>query len=598
MKPVKGKIISIAALVYVFLSVAALLAAVPVQASEVMKNSAEKIYIEGAASVDGGEWTQTVPDRMTDGRFHRAVFRGRLSQPLEDGNRLVIVSTNVWYRLEANGFTASNERPSDTSSMKDTPGTCIQYIAPENLNGELTLSLYYPYTPFSNRDLSDLINMYAADDNGVYSLILKNQFLLLLTALIICSFGIFVFPIAGIVLGGVNMRYFAFSVLSFVTGIHLIFKILYPYLPLWIDNPVLCMSLGEATIHIFCICVLLFIKLTLKKPLHMLIGNIVLAGYILIVTAVFLFSPVGWMDLYSCKPISHIAFTLGSLILAACMFRESSANKDAKHALFTLIPITAALVFDALNAYLGFIIITFLELGTVLALAYQIVNLVIDLRIQYREAIRYQQVQKELYESRVAIMVSQIQPHFLYNSLTSIAMMCTINPETAQEATITFADYLRGNMDSLKQKSPVPFAKELEHLKKYLYIEKLRFGDDLNIAYDIQTTDFVLPQLSIQPLVENAVKHGVGMKREGGTVTITARETETAYEVIVSDDGVGFDTEAVRNDGRSHVGMDNVRRRISEMCGGTVSIKSEIGKGTAATVTLPKEGQQNENTVR
>ena len=562
MKPVKGKIISIAALVYVFLSVAALLAAVPVQASEVMKNSAEKIYIEGAASVDGGEWTQTVPDRMTDGRFHRAVFRGRLSQPLEDGNRLVIVSTNVWYRLEANGFTASNERPSDTSSMKDTPGTCIQYIAPENLNGELTLSLYYPYTPFSNRDLSDLINMYAADDNGVYSLILKNQFLLLLTALIICSFGIFVFPIAGIVLGGVNMRYFAFSVLSFVTGIHLIFKILYPYLPLWIDNPVLCMSLGEATIHIFCICVL------------------------------------RWMDLYSCKPISHIAFTLGSLILAACMFRESSANKDAKHALFTLIPITAALVFDALNAYLGFINITFLELGTVLALAYQIVNLVIDLRIQYREAIRYQQVQKELYESRVAIMVSQIQPHFLYNSLTSIAMMCTINPETAQEATITFADYLRGNMDSLKQKSPVPFAKELEHLKKYLYIEKLRFGDDLNIAYDIQTTDFVLPQLSIQPLVENAVKHGVGMKREGGTVTITARETETAYEVIVSDDGVGFDTEAVRNDGRSHVGMDNVRRRISEMCGGTVSIKSEIGKGTAATVTLPKEGQQNENTVR
>ena len=92
MKPVKGKIISIAALVYVFLSVAALLAAVPVQASEVMKNSAEKIYIEGAASVDGGEWTQTVPDRMTDDRFHRAVFRGRLSQPLEDGNRLVFRS--------------------------------------------------------------------------------------------------------------------------------------------------------------------------------------------------------------------------------------------------------------------------------------------------------------------------------------------------------------------------------------------------------------------------------------------------------------------------------------------------------------------------
>ena len=594
---IKGKIITIAALSFVFVSVITLFAVIIAQASDFHNKSAEKVYLEGVISVEGGEWEKTIPDKMTDDRFHHATIRGRLSKPIAQGQKLVIVSTNVWYRLEADGFSDSNRRRDDDAPYKETPGTTIKYYESDNLSGEMVLELYYPYTPFSNRDLSDLVNLYTAEDNGIYALIINNLFLLLITAMIISSFGLFVFPIAGVVLGGINLRYLAFSVLSFITGIHLIFKILYPYLPLWINDPVLCMSLGESTIHVFCLCVLLFIKATLKNPKHGLISNIVLVGYTAVIAAIFVLSAIGFSDLYSCKPLSHAAFTLCSMLLCVCMTREIKANKDATHALFTLIPITAALVFDALNAYLGFANFTLLEFGTVLALAYQIVNLVIDMRRQYKEAIHYQQLQKELYESRVAIMVSQIQPHFLYNSLSSIAMMCTIDPETAQEATVTFADYLRGNMDSLKQKTPVPFTKELEHLKKYLYIEKLRFGKKLNIVYDIQSDAFVLPQLSVQPLVENAVKHGISRKRGGGTLTIATRETEDSFEVIVSDDGNGFDTTEVKNDGRSHIGMDNVRRRIKEMCGGSVRIESKIGEGTVATVVLPKEGQKNEDSV-
>ena len=93
------------------------------------------------------------------------------------------------------------------------------------------------------------------------------------------------------------------------------------------------------------------------------------------------------------------------------------------------------------------------------------------------------------------------------------------------------------------------------------------------MEYDIQSTDFVLPQLSIQPIVENAVKHGVGMEKKGGTVTIATRETDNAYEVIVSDDGVGFDTTAQKkDDGRSHVGMENTQRRLKEMCFGNFDV--------------------------
>ena len=207
-----------------------------------------------------------------------------------------------------------------------------------------------------------------------------------------------------------------------------------------------------------------------------------------------------------------------------------------------------------------------------------------------------ERAEKELYKAEVQIMVSQIRPHFMYNALTSIAMMCELDPKTAKEATITFAKYLRSNMDSLKQTRPVPFEKELDHLKKYLYIEKLRFDDLLNIEYDIQATGFEVPMLSIQPLVENAVKHGVGMKDDGGTVRISTRETDDAFEVIIEDDGVGFDTSAPqKDDGRSHVGMENTKRRLKEMCDADIIITSKVGEGTVARVIIPKKKESNEN---
>ena len=195
-------------------------------------------------------------------------------------------------------------------------------------------------------------------------------------------------------------------------------------------------------------------------------------------------------------------------------------------------------------------------------------------------------------------MVSQMRPHFIYNTLSSIAILCKLEPDTAYEATVNFSDYLRTNMDALKQSAPVPFERELEHLKKYLYIEKLRFQEKLSIEYDIQTTDFYIPLLSIQPLAENAVKHGVGMKDDGGTVTIATRESEDGYEVTVSDDGVGFDpTVKKENDGRSHVGMENTRKRLKDMCDASIVYESEIGKGTTVRIILPKSGQQKGENV-
>lgn len=135
----------------------------------------------------------------------------------------------------------------------------------------------------------------------------------------------------------------------------------------------------------------------------------------------------------------------------------------------------------------------------------------------------------------------------------------------------------------------IPFREELRHVQAYLKLEKMRFDDDLNIIYQIDTTDFFLPSLSIQPLVENAVKHGICQKEEGGTVVLSTKADGDYIEIKVSDDGAGFDPDEEKNDGKPHVGIKNVKQRLHNMCNGTLTITSKPGKGTTIIIRLPKE---------
>lgn len=199
-------------------------------------------------------------------------------------------------------------------------------------------------------------------------------------------------------------------------------------------------------------------------------------------------------------------------------------------------------------------------------------------------------MQKELAlsETNNALVLSQIQPHFLYNALTSIYRLCDVKPEAAKEAISNFSQYLRGNLDSIQKTRMVSFDDELKHLQAYLSLEKMRYDEDLEIRYDIQTEGFFLPPLTVQPLVENAVNHGISDLPEGGCVTISTRETEDCYEIRVSDNGTGFDPDAPLSDVRSHIGISNVRSRLENMCHGTLELFSTLGKGTTAIIKIPK----------
>ena len=193
---------------------------------------------------------------------------------------------------------------------------------------------------------------------------------------------------------------------------------------------------------------------------------------------------------------------------------------------------------------------------------------------------------------RIQIMMTQIKPHFLYNSLGAIEALCDIDPQAAKQATVKFSQYLRGNMKSLSEEGMIPFEQELRHTMLYLDLEQIRFEDALRIEYDISCRDFRIPTLTLEPIAENAVRHGVREKTDGcGNVLIATKEYEDRYEVCVRDDGPGFDPETVPADG-THVGLQNVRERLQTVCGGGLRIDSVIGSGTDVTIILPKDRQE------
>lgn len=197
----------------------------------------------------------------------------------------------------------------------------------------------------------------------------------------------------------------------------------------------------------------------------------------------------------------------------------------------------------------------------------------------------YRTRRKELDAQRSALMLSQINPHFIYNTLSTIAAMCDSAPSQTKHLTIDFSQYLRRNINSMTSQALIPFKQELEHIECYLKIEKARFRERLNTIYSIQCKNFNVPSLTIQPLVENAIKHGITKKATGGTVKICTYEEGSCYVIDIIDDGVGFDVESTE----MHVGIQNVKNRLMALCRAELYIKSTVDIGTRIHIEIPKK---------
>ena len=194
-------------------------------------------------------------------------------------------------------------------------------------------------------------------------------------------------------------------------------------------------------------------------------------------------------------------------------------------------------------------------------------------------------LEHDLEHSRIVLSLGQIKNHFIFNVLNAISGMCKNEPEKADETIILFSRYLRNNMAVLEDGDMVSFDEVLGNLRDYMELEKIRFGEKITYTEEIEFSDFVMPQMLLQPLVENSLKHGILPKLEGGTISIKAYKEKGNIIIKVIDDGMGFDESKEYNE--DSLGIRNVQFRLKHMINGKLAIKSEIGKGTVATITIP-----------
>ena len=190
----------------------------------------------------------------------------------------------------------------------------------------------------------------------------------------------------------------------------------------------------------------------------------------------------------------------------------------------------------------------------------------------------------EISKQRASIVVLQMRPHFIYNTMMSIYYLCKQNPDKAQQVTLEFTDYLRSNFTAIAGENAIPFTDELKHTQAYLSVEQAQHEDNLFVKFDTPHTMFRVPPLTLQPLVENAVKHGMDPDGNPLNISVTTRQTPSGSEIIVEDDGPGFSS-TDNND--LHIALENIRQRLEMMCKGELEIAPRDGGGTVVKVTIP-----------
>jgi two-component system LytT family sensor kinase len=198
---------------------------------------------------------------------------------------------------------------------------------------------------------------------------------------------------------------------------------------------------------------------------------------------------------------------------------------------------------------------------------------------------------ERLARAELRALRAQISPHFIYNALAAVAAFIHSRPEEARELLIEFSEFIRYAF--ARQRPYVTLADELQYVEKYLRLEQARFGERLRVRVQVdpEVLQAVVPVLSLQPLVENAVRHGVESRAEGGLVAIEGRDLGTDVELRVSDDGDGIDPEraAAALAGRGPgIGLGNVHGRLQSTFGEGYGLMVEDGDGTTVVMTLPK----------
>ena len=253
--------------------------------------------------------------------------------------------------------------------------------------------------------------------------------------------------------------------------------------------------------------------------------------------------------------------------------REKLSDKYYVALLIYLLPMTASIILHM------FIYVELFVILCMVLFAMIMFGLILSDNIE-----QYAMQQQEIDHQRTRVMVLQMRPHFIYNTMMSIYYLCEQDPKKAQQVTLDFTSYLRKNFTAVAKDTTIPFTEELEHTRAYLAVEQARYEGRLFVEFDTPITAFRLPPLTLQPIVENAVKHGLDPELDPLCISILTSEVENGVEISVIDTGPGFGE--IDND-EPHIALKNIRERLEMMCGGALTVEEREQGGTLVTVFIP-----------
>ena len=365
----------------------------------------------------------------------------------------------------------------------------------------------------------------------------------------------------------------------------------------WFDTVIVNTMMSVLSVMAYLMFAIVLIKdqIAGKKAEIANIVTVLYGIFICTLVAVSLFSKIYFYDMIGIWAIGAIVVCIAFIVLSLLALKNAPA-KQKLSMIFITVGLTAFIA-DIAAVYFGL-----WKTGLISKIFFLIgfiVCTVIFLRIvpenikaaEKAEALEKEKItlDAELAQSRISTLMSQISPHFIYNTLGSIEQLCELDPPKAAKLVHDFSKYLRGNFSELDTPKLIRVSKELEHTEYYISIEKVRFPD-IEYTTEMACHDFSIPALTIQPIVENAIKHGILKRENGGAVNVRIYETETSYCVSVQDNGVGFDVTELEE--KNRVGLRNIKSRLDAMCGGILHIESIIGVGTKITVEIPKEADR------
>ena len=362
----------------------------------------------------------------------------------------------------------------------------------------------------------------------------------------------------------------------------------------WSESIISNTTILGCSMMFYMLFVLMIIVCFLKETKK--IGNVTVCLLMAIDAVFFVLPIITDIFFYDLWMIWMAVQFVADIVLAGCLFKEflSMGKKERWICIVAFLPLIAFGV-DVIGTKFGFLENGLASRHIFLILFAAAIIMVLQLiPHNINAAAKAKQLEMErivlnsqLAESRISTMMSQIRPHFIYNTLGSIEQLCKMDPPKAGELVHNFAKYLRGNFGELDNPKPILMSREMEHVRHYVSIENVRFPD-MTFMFEMNSDDFKIPALTIQPIVENAIKHGLMKLQKGGSVRVVSYENESNYFISVTDDGVGFDTTAWIDD-RKHVGLRNIRERLKVMVNGTLEIESTPGVGTTVIITIPKE---------